>query len=107
MGAEILMGYVSKDYVLLFVSAPPTISVSKMIQLIKGKTSRKLLSENKVLMKKFQGRHLWAYGFIVATWGNVIDEGIAKNIELKKWKSEPAITILLSDDFSRLQLSHV
>jgi putative transposase len=69
VGAEILMGYVSKDHALLFVSAPPTISVGKMMQLIKDKTSRKLLSENKVLMKKFWGRHLWAYGYYCRNMG--------------------------------------
>lgn len=62
MEVEILKGHVSKDHVRLFVSAPPNISASKMMHLIKGKTSRKLLSENRILMKKFWGRHLWARG---------------------------------------------
>jgi putative transposase len=83
MDVEILKGHVSKDHVHLFVSAPPTISVSKMMQLIKGKTSRKLLSENRVLMQKFWGRHLWARGYFVATSGNVTDDVIAKDIELQ------------------------
>jgi putative transposase len=83
MDVEILKGHVSKDHVHLFVSAPPTISVSKMMQLIKGKTSRKLLSENRVLMQKFWGRHLWARGYFVATSGNVTDDVIAKYIELQ------------------------
>ena len=83
MDVEILKGHVSKDHVHLFVSAPPYISVSKMMQLIKGKTSRKLLSENRVLAKQFWGRHLWARGYFVATSGNVTDDVIAKYIELQ------------------------
>ena len=80
---EILKGHVSKDHVHLFVSSPPYHSVSKIMQSIKGKTSRKLLAENRELSKKFWGRHLWARGYFVATSGNVTDEVIAQYIELQ------------------------
>ena len=82
MDVQILKGHVSKDHVHLFVSAPPYISVSKMMQLIKGKTSRKLLSENRVLMEQFWDRNMWARGYFIATYGNVTDDVIAKYIEL-------------------------
>jgi len=95
MDVEILKGHVSKDHVHLFVSAPPNISVSKMMQFIKGKTSRKLLSENRVLAKKFWGRHLWARGYFVATSGNVTDDVIAKYIELQDVKERAR-----DDDFT-------
>ena len=36
---EIIRGHVSKDHVHIFVSAPPHISVSKLMQSIKGKCS--------------------------------------------------------------------
>jgi len=39
MGVEILSGVVSKDHVHMLVSIPPQISVSKLIQKVKGKTS--------------------------------------------------------------------
>ncbi|WP_145024678.1 IS200/IS605 family transposase, partial [Geobacter argillaceus] len=42
---EILQGHISKDHVHLFVSVPPHLAPSKLMQYIKGKTSRKLMME--------------------------------------------------------------
>jgi putative transposase len=50
---EILAGHLSKDHVHLLVSAPPYLSVSKLVQYIKGYSSRKLLMEYKELNKQF------------------------------------------------------
>jgi putative transposase len=83
MDVDIIKGHVSKDHVHLFVSIPPYHSVSQVMGRIKGKTSRKLLSENRELAKKFWGRHLWARGYFVASSGNVTDEVIAQYIELQ------------------------
>ena len=83
MDIEIIKGHVSKDHVHLFVSIPPYHSVSQVMGRIKGKTSRKLLNENRQLSKKFWGRHLWARGYFVASSGNVTDEVIAQYIELQ------------------------
>lgn len=80
---EILRGHISKDHVHLFVSVPPYLSVSKLLQLLKGKTSRKLLSEFKPLAQKFWGRHLWARGYFAASSGNVTDEVIMEYIRLQ------------------------
>ena len=80
---EIIKGHVSKDHVHLFVSIPPYHSVSQVMGRIKGRTSRKLLSENRQLAKKFWGRHLWARGYFVASSGNVTDEVISQYIELQ------------------------
>jgi putative transposase len=63
------------------VSVPPHISVSQLVQSIKGKTSRKLLMEFKSLSRVFWGRHIWARGYFVASSGNVTDEVIIKYIE--------------------------
>ena len=52
-----------------------------MMQKLKGKTSRKMLSEFKPLSKKFWGRHLWARGYFVASSGNVTDEVIMEYIK--------------------------
>jgi len=78
---EILKGHVSKDHLHLLVSIPPHISVSKLVQYLKGRSSRKLLMENKELDKKFCGCHLWARGYFVASSGNVTDEVIMEYIE--------------------------
>ncbi len=42
---EIIKGHVSKDYVHLFVSVPPHLSVSDLVKQIKGKSSWKIMSE--------------------------------------------------------------
>lgn len=78
---EIIKGHISKDHVHLFLSVPPHMSVSQIVKLLKGKTSRKLLMEFKTLSKTFWGRHIWARGSFVATSGNVTDEVIMKYIE--------------------------
>jgi len=77
---EIIKGSISKDHVHLFVSVPPHISVSKLMQTLKGKTSHKMLSEYKELSKKFWGRHIWARGYFAASSGNVTDEVIMQYI---------------------------
>ncbi|RLB04052.1 MAG: IS200/IS605 family transposase [Deltaproteobacteria bacterium] len=78
---EIIKGYVSRDHVHLFVSVPPHMSVSQLVQSIKGKTSRKMMMEYKRLSRAFWGRHMWARGYFVASSGNVTDEVIMKYIE--------------------------
>ncbi len=78
---EILKGHVSKDHVHLFVSVPPYISVSDLVQALKGKSSRKLLSTDKTLQKQFWGRHLWARGYFAASSGNVTDEVVMEYIK--------------------------
>ena len=77
---EIIKGHVSKDHVHLFVSVPPQLSISKVMGRIKGKTSRKLLSEYRRLAKEFWGRHLWGRGYFAASSGNVTDEVIMQYI---------------------------
>ena len=77
---EILQGSISRDHVHVLLSCPPNLSPSKIMQLIKGKTSRKLLMEFRHLQKMFWGRHLWARGYFVASSGNVTDEAIMEYI---------------------------
>jgi putative transposase len=78
---EIIKGHISRDHVHIFVSMPPHISVSHLVQSIKGKTSRKMMMEFKSLSRTFWGRHMWARGYFVASSGNVTDEVIMKYIE--------------------------
>ena len=81
---EILSGHVSKDHVHLLLSCPPSLSPSKIMQYLKGKTSRKLMMEFHHLQKSFWGRHLWARGYFAATSGNVTDEVIQEYIRLQR-----------------------
>jgi putative transposase len=78
---EILRGHISKDHVHIFVSVPPYLSVSELVQSLKGKTSRKMLTEFKELSQKFWGRHMWAAGYFAASSGNVTDEVIMQYLE--------------------------
>jgi len=77
---EILQGSISRDHVHVLLSCPPNLSPSKVMQYIKGKTSRKLLMEFRHLRKEYWGRHLWARGYFVASSGNVTDEAIQEYI---------------------------
>ena len=92
---DIVKGHVSKDHVHLLVSVPPYHSASKVMKMIKGKTSRKLLSESRLLARQFWGRHLWARGYFAASSGNVTDDVIAQYIE-KQGEMERA----RDDDFT-------
>ena len=80
---EILQGHVSRDHVHILVSAPPNMSASKIMQYVKGKSSRKLMMEFRHLNRQFWGRHMWARGYFVAISGNVTDEVIAEYIRLQ------------------------
>jgi putative transposase len=77
---EILQGAVSKDHVPILVSSPPNLSPSKIMQAIKGKSSRKLMMEFKHLQKQYWGSHLWGRGYFVATSGTVTNEVIKEYI---------------------------
>lgn len=77
---NIIKGSISKDHVHLFISVPPFLSVSKLVQSLKGKTSYKPLSEFKELSRAFWGRHKWGRGYFAASSGNVTDEVIMEYI---------------------------
>ncbi len=85
---EILQGSVSRDHVHVLLSCPPNLSPSKVMQYIKGKSSRKLMMEFKHIQKQYWGRHLWARGYFVASSGNVTDEVIMEYI-LQQEGTEP------------------
>ena len=76
-----LSGHVAADHVHLLVSVPPKVSVSDLMQRIKGRSSRKMLQEFGELSRQFWGRHFWARGYFAASSGNVTDEVIKQYIE--------------------------
>jgi len=77
----IIKGHISKDHVHLFVSVPPRVTISRLVQMLKGKSSFKLMQEFSHLRQKFWGRHLWARGYFCVSSGNVTDEVIKEYIE--------------------------
>jgi putative transposase len=78
---DILAGNVRRDHVHLLVSYPPQLCISKLVQKLKGVTSRKLLQESGRFRKEFWGRHLWARGYFAVSTGNVTDDIIAQYIQ--------------------------
>ena len=80
-GIEIIRGNISPDHIHIFVSIPPQYSVSKIVQNIKGRSSRIIQQEFPNLRREYWGRHFWAIGFFCVTSGNVTDEMIMKYIE--------------------------
>ncbi len=77
----ILRGHVSSDHVHLLVSIPPQVTISRLVQWLKGRSSHHLLAEFAHLRKAFWGRHVWARGYFCCSSGNVTDEVIKKYIE--------------------------
>jgi putative transposase len=74
-------GHIAPDHIHRLVSVPPTVSVSDLMQRLKGRSSRKMLEEFGELRKQFWGQHLWARGYFAASSGNVTDEIIKQYIE--------------------------
>lgn len=85
---EILKGSVQRDHVHLFVSVPPQVAPSRLMQAVKGKSSHHLMSEYRRLKKEFWGRHLWARGYFVCSSGNVTDEVLKEYIESQGGESQ-------------------
>ena len=67
-------GSINRDHVHMLLSIPPSLSVSRAVQYLKGRSSHKLLAEFASLHKRYWGQHLWAAGYWVASSGNVSDE---------------------------------
>ena len=53
---DIASGSMSPDHIHLLLSIPPSTSVSKIVQYIKGKSARKLLMEFELLRKRYWGQ---------------------------------------------------
>jgi putative transposase len=86
---EIISGKVSSDHIHMFISYHPTQQISKVVQWLKGISSRMLLSEFPHLRKQLWGRHLWASGYLAVSSGNITDEMIQQYIE--EQEGEPVV----------------
>src|SRR5205085_4599152 len=96
----IIKGHVSSDHVHLFVSVPPSQSISRLLQMLKGKSSYKLMSEFPHLRKKFWGRHMWARGYFCVSSGNVTDDVIKQYIEEQSHDIDSDFRVEGEDDAS-------
>lgn len=87
-GVHIMRGAISPDHIHMLVSAPPDLSPAKMVQYIKGRSSRRLQEEFPELRKQFWGQHLWGRGYFCATVGVVDEKTIQEYIENQKWNDD-------------------
>src|SRR5277367_3373038 len=65
----IVQGAVSPDHVHMLVSVPPQLAAAKLVQYLKGRSSRMLQDEFPQLKKRYWGQHLWARGYFCASVG--------------------------------------
>ena len=85
---SIVRGSVAPDHLHLLVACPPSLSPSKLVQYLKGRSSRKLQEEFPQLRKRYWGQHLWARGYFCATVGAVDEDTIKRYIESQKWDDD-------------------
>jgi len=84
----IIRGALAPDHVHMLVASSPAIAPSKLVQYLKGRSSRKLQMEYEQLRRRYWGQHLWARGYFCATVGTVTAEMIKRYIEEQKWHDD-------------------
>ena len=80
-GMQVLAVDVQPDHVHLFVSMPPTMSISEAVKLFKGISARQLRLMYPELRKRTRSDRLWAPSYFVSTAGKVSAETIRRYIE--------------------------
>jgi len=80
-GITIIKVSVGKDHVHMLISCPPTLAPSKILQYLKGRSSKMLQDEFPQLKKKYWGQHMWSRGYFCASVGSVTEEMIKEYIE--------------------------
>ena len=65
----------------MMLSCPPSIAPSKIMQLLKGRSSKIMQEEFEELKKRYWGQHLWATGYFCRTVGAVTDEMVKEYVE--------------------------
>lgn len=69
------------DHVHLFVTAPPKLSPSLLVQYLKGITGRKIMERYPDLKKQLWNGELWNHLYFVETVGDVSAETVRRYIE--------------------------
>ena len=81
-GVHIVKGMLAHDHVHMFLSIPPKLSLSDVMQRIKGGSSRRIQMGFPELRKRYWGRPFWARGYFSTTSGNVTDDIIKQYLKL-------------------------
>jgi putative transposase len=77
----IVRGNVRANHVHMLVSAPSHMSVAKIAQVMKGKSSYLLQKSFPEIRKRYWGQHIWSRGYFCATVGAVTEEMVKRYIE--------------------------
>ena len=80
MGIAVVQGNITTDHVHMLLSCPTSIAPSKVVQYLKGRSSKLIQDEFPELKKRYWGQHLWARGYFCATVGSVTEEMIKEYI---------------------------
>jgi putative transposase len=78
---KIISGAIDSDHVHMYLSIRPNLSISKIVQLLKGISSNKMMQEFPELQKKYWGRHFWARGYFASSVGMINHETIQNYIK--------------------------
>lgn len=94
---SILKGAIGDDHVHILLEIPPYNAVSRIVQHLKGESSRKLQMEFPQLGKQFWGQHLWQIGYFCSTTGSVNEQAVRDYIaeQGKKESDEDKTFIVL------------
>jgi hypothetical protein len=65
----------------MLVSVPPQLAPAKLVQYLKGRSSRLLQDEFPQLKRRYWGQHLWARGYFCASVGAVDEDTIQRYIK--------------------------
>lgn len=81
---KIIRGSVGREHVHMLLSCPPTLAPCKIMQYLKGRSSKMLQEEFPELKKRYWGQHLWSSGYFCRTVGAVTDEMVKEYIDQQK-----------------------
>ena len=91
---QVIRGSISKDHVHMLLSCPATLAPSKIVQYLKGRSSRLLQEEFPDLKKRYWGQHMWARGYFCGTVGQIDEETIRRYVETQGEEEAKNFTIV-------------
>ena len=86
MEVHIMRVVLGRDHMHMFLSIPAKLTLSNVMQRIKGRSSRWIQLEFPELRKRYWGRRFWPRGYFSTTSGNVTDDIITQYLELHSSK---------------------
>ena len=81
---SIIRGNITPNHVHLLISCPPTMAPSKVVQYLKGRSSKMLQEEFNELRKRYWGQHLWSIVYFCRSVGIVTEEMVKKYVKEQK-----------------------